>query len=100
MAPPYQIETIEPRGPTLPDVLDVLWSSQISEPGRPAETFRFSVLARHGWDEGKVREAIAHIANGVENGKSLMDRLRAKQKPHPPSAPCCDAVTLEPWTDL
>jgi hypothetical protein len=94
MAPPHTIEDLGPTGPTLPDVLDVLWKAKISEPGRDARTFRFSVLERHEWGEPEVRAAIERIANGVENSRSLIDALRSKELPHPPSDPRCDAITL------
>jgi hypothetical protein len=88
------IEQLDPTGPTLPDVLDVLWKAEISEPGRDAQTFRFSVLERYEWGEPEVRGAIELIANGVENGRSLIDALRGKEQPHPPSDPRCSAITL------
>jgi len=96
MAPPFAIENLNSTGPTLPDVLDVLWKAKISEPNCDVATFRFSVLQRYEWGESEVRAAIGRIANSVENSASLIEALRSKERPHPPSRPHCDAITLLP----
>jgi len=88
VAPRFRITDLRSSGPTDNGGDDTLWLADLSEDGRTAERFRFSLSRRHGVpSKGRMVSLIRALASQFANEASALEQFRALEEPHPPGSP-------------
>ena len=87
MAPRFRITDLRSSGPADRSGDDTLWLADLSEDGRTAERFRFSLARRHGVpSKGQMVSLIRKLASQFANDASALEQFRALEEPHPPES--------------
>ena len=87
VAPRFRITDLRSSGPTDRSGDDTLWLADLSEDGRTAERFRFSLARRHGVpSKGQMVSLIRKLASQFANDASALEQFRALEEPHPPES--------------
>jgi len=84
VAPRFRITDLRSSGPTDRSGDDTLWLADLSEDGRTAERFHFSLARRDGIpSKGQLVSLIRKLASRFANEDSALEQFRALEEPHP-----------------